>query len=80
MSTRINSIVWVKDRDYEVSLDVEGVTRTCTCTVVEWGGLRIVQDRPAVLLTLSVDPRKVVAAVIGLDTVNHGVGAAPSDE
>lgn len=80
MSTRINSIVGVKDRDYEVSLDVEGVTRTCTCTVVEWGGLRIVQDRPAVLLTLSVDPRKVVAAVIGLDTVNHGVGAAPSDE
>lgn len=80
MSTRINSIVWLKDRDYEVSLDVGGVTRTCTCAVVEWGGLRIVQDRPAVLLTLSIDPRKVVAAVVALDTVNHVLAAAPSDE
>jgi hypothetical protein len=42
--------------------------------------MHIVQDRPAVLLTLTIDPRKVVAAVLGLDTVNHVLGAAPSDE
>lgn len=69
--TTLSSIIWVRAREYEVTLGVEGVTRRCICRVSVRDGLRIVEAFPDFLSTLSVSPRLIAAAVLAVDSVNE---------
>lgn len=71
MSTRLTSIVWLRAREYEVTLDVEGTTRQCTCRVSEQDGVRFVEPVPDYLATLTVSPRLIAAAVLAVDAANE---------
>jgi hypothetical protein len=70
MSTRLSSIVWVRTHEYEVTFDVEGITRRCTCSVAVQDGVRFVEAVPDFLSALGVPPRLVAAAVLAFDGVN----------
>lgn len=74
MSTRLSSIVWVRAREYEVTLDVGGATRRCTCSVSEQDGVRFVEAVPDFLAKLTVSPRLIAAAVLAVDAANQTFG------
>lgn len=71
MSTLLRSIIWVKAHEYEVTLDVEGVTRRCICRVSVRDGVRVVEAFPDFLPSLGVSPRMIASAVLATDSVNQ---------
>lgn len=75
MSARLVSVVWAKEREYEVRFRVEENILSCTCTVLEHDGVRFVQAVPDLLATLAVSPRLIAAAILAVDAVNEKFGA-----
>jgi hypothetical protein len=78
MSARVSSIAWVRAREYEVAIDVEGATRRCICRVSEQDGVRFVEAVPDFLATLAVSPRLIAAAVLAVDAANEAFEVAGS--
>ncbi|WP_437951298.1 hypothetical protein WME98_10950 [Sorangium sp. So ce296] len=70
MSAVLRSIIWVQAHEYELTFDVGGTKRMCTCTVLAQDGVRFVQAVPDFLSTLGISPRSVAAAVLAFDLVN----------
>jgi hypothetical protein len=71
MTARLLSIVWRQARSYELSFEIDGQLRTCTCCVIEVRGIPLVQMEPNFLDELGGRPRLVAAMVVAVDRFNQ---------
>jgi len=80
MSVRLTSVVCLRERDYEVTLEVNGTFRRCIGTPFEHRGVRGVEAKPDFLATLAISPRLVAAAVFAVDAARSDTSDADASE
>lgn len=70
MTLHLKSIEWIRDHEYEVTVDMKGNVVRCVCRVAERHGSWFVQPTPDLFATLPVPPRLLVAAVLAIEAIN----------
>jgi hypothetical protein len=68
MTTHVRSITRTDiPHEYDVVVEIGGNVVSACCRVVDYNGIRVVQQKSDLLSKLTFDPRKLVAAIVAFD-------------